>query len=100
MPPNDVGLDPRYTMPSPDPVREPGAWAAAFEPRVASFSMAVGRRPKMVALVRRVVADFYGALYDEIAAPVLELQIEIAHYGHATATSTSRSRGQTQTICQ
>jgi len=51
------------------PVREPTA-AVAFEPRVASFSMAFGRRPKMVALVRRVVADFYGALYDEIAAPI------------------------------
>jgi hypothetical protein len=52
-------------------VQDPAAWAAAFEPpRAVSFSIAFGRRPKMVAMVRRIVADFYGTLYDEIVAPV------------------------------
>lgn len=68
---NDVGLDPRGAARRPDPVHDPEAWAAAFEPpRTASFSIAFGRRPKMVAMVRRIVADFYGTLYDEIVAPV------------------------------
>lgn len=51
-------------------MHEPTAWAAAFEHRTASFSIAFGRRPKMVALVRRSVADFYRTLYDEIVAPI------------------------------
>lgn len=71
MPPNDAGLDPRRTTRRPDPVHDPAAWAAAFEPpRAVSFSIAFGRRPKMVAMVRRIVADFYGTLYDEIVPPV------------------------------
>ena len=45
MTPNDVGLDPRYATRTPDPVREPAAWAAAFEPRVPSFSIAFGQGP-------------------------------------------------------
>jgi hypothetical protein len=54
-------------------VHETTTRASLQEPRTASFSIAFGRRPKMIAVVRRVVADFYGTLYDEIAAPV-ELQ--------------------------
>jgi hypothetical protein len=51
-------------------VHEPTTWVDALEPRTASFSIAFGRRPKMVGLVRRVVADFYRTLYDEIVAPI------------------------------
>jgi hypothetical protein len=69
MTPTDAGLDPGYVMRKAGPKRESAAWAA-FEPRPASFSIAFGRRPKMVALVRRAVADFYGTLYDEIVAPI------------------------------
>ena len=67
---NDVGFDPRRMTRMPGSVRKRTVRALAAEPGAASFSIAFGRRPKMVALVRRVVADFYGALYDEIAAPV------------------------------
>jgi hypothetical protein len=73
MPSNDVGLDPRRTMRKQGPVREPTTRYLAPEPGAASFSIAFGRRPKMVALVRRIVVDFYGALYDEIA-PLVEQQ--------------------------
>jgi hypothetical protein len=67
---NDVGLDPRRTTQESGLVREPTAWGPASEPRTVSFSIAFGRRPKMVAMVRRIVADFYGTLYDEIVVPV------------------------------
>jgi hypothetical protein len=70
MPRTDVGLDPRRTTRRSGPVHEPTGWVPASAPRTVSFSIAFGRRPKMVAMVRRIVADFYGTLYDEIVAPV------------------------------
>lgn len=70
MPPNDIGFDPRRATPVSGPVRETATWGAAVASRAASLSLSFGRRPRMVAFVRRTVADFYGALYDEIAAPV------------------------------
>jgi len=70
MPSNDIGFGPRRSTRASGLVRKRTVRSLAAEPEAASFSIAFGRRPKMVAMVRRVVADFYGALYDEIAAPV------------------------------
>ena len=85
MPPNDVGLDPRRSTRASGQLRKRSVQSLACEPDAASFSIAFGRRPKMVAMVRRVVADFYGALYAEIAAPVEQPRGWASHVSLAAA---------------